>query len=305
MNKIEDIAHTYSDIQKKMCRILEAADGKRKFTSIPWKKEIGGGDSLILENGKIIEKGAVNFSFVKGKFSTKMEQLLGENADEYAATGISSIIHPVNPWVPIIHMNVRYFALNNGISWFGGGIDLTPHIIQPEDAVSFHRTLKKICDRYNPLFYPDYKKWADDYYFLPHRNETRGVSGIFFDRLKPGKDVSFEDLLNFTFDLAYAYPEIYTGYMRKYGSKPYSEREKEWQNLRRGRYVEFNLIYDRGTKFGLESGGNTESILASLPVNASWKTNYIPQPGGFEEKTLQLLKKDIDWVNYKKVPVEI
>jgi len=304
MNKIEDIARTYSDLQKNMCRILETADGKGKFTSIPWKKEIGGGDSLILENGKIIEKGAVNFSFVKGKFSPKMEQLLGEKAGEYAATGISSILHPVNPWVPIIHMNVRYFALNNGISWFGGGIDLTPHIIQPEDAISFHQTLKTICDKYNPRFYPDYKKWADDYYFLPHRNETRGVSGIFFDRLKPGEEVSFEDLLNFTFDLANTYPEIYAGYMRKYGSKPFSEREKEWQNLRRGRYVEFNLIYDRGTKFGLESGGNTESILASLPTDASWKTNYIPQPGGYEEKTLNLLKKGIDWVNYNKQKVE-
>ncbi len=298
MNKIEELASTYSDLQKKMCRILETADGEGKFISIPWEKEIGGGDSLLLENGRIIEKGAVNFSFVKGKFSPKMEQLLGQKADEYAATGISSILHPVNPWVPIIHMNVRYFALNNGISWFGGGIDLTPHIIQPEDAIFFHKTLKEICDRYNPEFYPGFKKWADDYYFLPHRNETRGVSGIFFDRQKPDKATGFEDLLSFTIDLANAYPEIYSNYMRKYGSKAYSEREKEWQNLRRGRYVEFNLIYDRGTKFGLESGGNTESILASLPADASWKTNYKPQPGGFEEKTLRLLKKDIDWINY-------
>ena len=304
MDKIENIAHTYSDLQKKMCHILETADGKGKFNSIPWEKEIGGGDSLILEKGKIIEKGAVNFSFVKGKFSPKMEQLLGEKADDYAATGISSIIHPVNPWVPIIHMNVRYFALNNGISWFGGGIDLTPHIIEPEDAISFHQTLKEICDHYSPRFYSDYKKWSDDYYFLPHRNETRGVSGIFFDRLKSGEDISFDNLLNFTYDLANAYPEIYAGFMHKYGTKPYSKREKEWQNLRRGRYVEFNLIYDRGTKFGLESGGNTESILASLPTDASWKINYVPQPGGFEEKTLNLLKKGIDWVNYKKKKVE-
>lgn len=301
MENIEKIANTYSLIQKKMCSILESADGKGKFNSIPWRKEIGGGDSFILENGEIIEKGAVNFSFVKGNFSPKMEQLLGKNADKYAATGISSILHPVNPWVPIIHMNVRYFALDNGISWFGGGIDLTPHIVQPEDAVSFHQTLEKICDRYHARFYAEYKKWADDYYFLPHRNETRGVSGIFFDRLKPEEEVSFEDLLNFTIDLANAYPEIYTGFMRKYGSKPYTEREKEWQYLRRGRYVEFNLIYDRGTKFGLESGGNTESILASLPTNASWRSNYVPSPGGFEEKTVRLLKKDIDWINYKEV----
>ncbi|QGY44186.1 oxygen-dependent coproporphyrinogen oxidase [Maribellus comscasis] len=298
MKKIDKIAATYSELQKKMCQILESADGGGKFNSIPWKKEIGGGESQLMEDGKIIEKGAVNFSFVKGKFSPGMEQLLGEKAGEYAATGISSILHPQNPRVPVIHMNVRYFALDNGVSWFGGGIDLTPHIIYPEDAVSFHRTLKEICDRYNHKFYPDFKKWADDYFFLPHRNETRGIGGIFFDRLKPGEQNSFESLLNFTLDLANVYPEIYDGLMRKYGSKPFSKREKKWQNLRRGRYVEFNLIYDRGTRFGLESGGNTESILASLPADASWKTNYIPPKDGFEENTLHFLRKDIDWINF-------
>lgn len=298
MKKIDEIAVTYSELQKKICQILEAADGKGKFNSIPWKKEIGGGDSFLLENGQIIEKGAVNFSYVKGKFSSRMEQLLGEKAKEYAATGISSILHPVNPHVPVIHMNVRYFALDSGISWFGGGIDLTPHIIYREDVVSFHRTLKEICDRYSDQFYHDFKKWADDYYFLPHRNETRGVGGIFFDRLKAGEQNSFENLLNFTIDLTNVYPEIYAGFMHKYGNKPFTEREKKWQNLRRGRYVEFNLIYDRGTKFGLESGGNTESILASLPVNASWKSNYIPPRGGFEEETLHLLRKNIDWISY-------
>jgi coproporphyrinogen III oxidase len=299
MKEIAKIADSYKEIQIEICKVLETADGKEKFAFHPWENEIGSGITCVLQKGEIIEKGAVNFSFVKGAFTKQMEQLLGEKADSYAATGISSILHPVNPWMPIIHMNVRYFTLNNGISWFGGGIDLTPHIIIPEDAVHFHRTLKEICDLFNPDFYPEYKRWADDYYFLPHRNETRGVGGIFFDRLKPGQKNSFETLFEFTRQLAKNYPVIYSGLMNKYGKKQFTEREKSWQNLRRGRYVEFNLIHDRGTKFGLESNGNTESILLSLPANASWEYNYNPEAGSFEEKTLHLLKKEMDWINFK------
>lgn len=297
MNEIAKIAETYAELQSEICRILETSDGKAKFSAHSWQKDIGTGITCVLQNGAIIEKGAVNFSFVKGKFSAQMEKLLGEKADEFAATGISSILHPINPWMPIIHMNVRYFALNNGVSWFGGGIDLTPHIILPEDAALFHRLLNEVCDRFDVNFYPEYKKLADDYYFLPHRNETRGVGGIFFDRLKPGENFSFDKLFGFTCALANAYPKIYSCFMEKYGKKTYSEREKKWQNLRRGRYVEFNLIHDRGTKFGLESDGNTESILLSLPAHASWEYNYLPEPGGFEESTLKQLKKGIDWLH--------
>lgn len=300
MKEIVKIAETYKELQSGICRILESADGEKMFDTHPWQKEIGSGITCVLQKGKIIEKGAVNFSFVSGLFSSQMEKLLGEKAEKYAATGISSILHPVNPWMPVIHMNVRYFALNNGVSWFGGGIDLTPHIILPEDAVYFHKTLKEICDKYDISFYPDFKKWADDYYFLPHRNETRGVGGIFFDRMKPGKRFGFETLFGFTCALAEAYPRIYSGFMNKYGNKPFTEREKKWQNLRRGRYVEFNLIHDRGTKFGLESDGNTESILLSLPANASWEYDYVPEPGGFEEATLKQLKKEIDWLNFNQ-----
>lgn len=299
MIDIDKIAQTYSEVQKEICEILEVADGKGKFAENKWNKEIGSGNTCVLQNGAIIEKGAVNFSFVKGEYSPEMEQLLGEKASSFAATGISSIIHPINPLVPIIHMNVRHFALDNGVSWFGGGIDLTPHIIEPEDAAIFHKALKTICDKYNAKFYPEFKTWADDYYYLPHRNETRGVGGIFFDRLKADDNNSFQQLFDFTIELAKAYPIIYAEFMKKNSSKSYTEREKEWQNLRRGRYVEFNLIHDRGTKFGLESGGNTESILASLPANASWEYNYEAEPGGFEENTLQLLKKGINWIDYK------
>ena len=301
MERIEKIAETYRQLQTEICSTLESADGKGKFSTDHWQKEIGTGTTAVLQNGAIIEKGAVNFSFVKGKFTSRMEKLLGEKAQNYAATGISSILHPENPWMPIIHMNVRYFALDNGISWFGGGIDLTPHIIEPEDATEFHAELKSTCDRFDNRFYPEFKQWADDYYFLPHRNETRGVGGIFFDRLKFSSPEEFEKLFDFTVILSRLYPAVYGDFMKKNGNRSFSEREKNWQALRRGRYVEFNLIHDRGTKFGLESGGNTESVLASLPATAAWEYNYSPQAGGFEEKTLSLLKKGVDWVNNKNI----
>jgi coproporphyrinogen III oxidase len=214
MKRIAKIAETYRQLQIEICSDLEDADGKGKFSRNHWKKEIGGGTTAVLQNGAIIEKGAVNFSFVKGNYSPRMEKLLGEKAQYYAATGISSILHPENPWMPIIHMNVRYFALDNGISWFGGGIDLTPHIIEPEDAAEFHAALKATCDQFDSRFYPDYKKWADDYYFLPHRNETRGVGGIFFDRLKFSNSEEFEKLFNFTVALSQLYPVVYTGFMK-------------------------------------------------------------------------------------------
>ncbi len=301
MTRIETVAQRFTEIQQKICSVLENADAKGKFGQKHWSKEIGSGITRVLSNGAIIEKGAVNFSFVKGNVIPRMEQFFGEKAGQYAATGISSIHHPHNPWVPIIHLNVRFFELDNGLCWFGGGIDLTPHIIDLEDAALFHQTLKEICDCINPLYYADFKKWADDYYFLPHRNETRGVGGIFFDYLKPGAENSFEILFDFAVELATTFPVIYAGLMQKNSTKPFTKREKKWQQLRRGRYVEFNLIHDRGTKFGLESGGNTESIMVSLPPEANWEFDYTPPPDGFEEKTMQMLKRDIDWINNKIV----
>lgn len=284
-----------------MITIIEDADGKGKFTNEHWNSGLGSGVTSVIRGGGIVEKGAINFSYVKGKFTDGMEKILGEKAGSYAATGISSILHPENPWVPIIHMNVRYFALDNGISWFGGGIDLTPHIVDPDDAIAFHKTLKTVCDKFNNTWYNDFKKQADDYFYLPHRQETRGVGGIFFDRLKPENETAFEQLFSFTVALAEQYPVIYSGYMKKNATTPYSEREKHWQLLRRGRYVEFNLVHDRGTRFGLVSGGKTESILVSLPATASWEYNHTPEPNGFEEQTLRLLRKNIDWINYKSI----
>lgn len=298
MENIKNIAATFSELQAEICEKLEQADGEGRFGSDKWNKEIGGGVTRVIRNGQVIEKGAVNFSFVEGELSEPMETVLGEKADNYAATGISSILHAANPWVPTIHMNVRYFALDNGVSWFGGGIDLTPSFIVPEEAKWFHEQLKNICDRFHPDFYSNYKKWADDYYFLPHRDETRGVGGIFFDRLKPDEHVDFEQLFGFVVAQAKAYPLIYSEFMKN-NKKPFTEHEKRWQSIRRGRYVEFNLVNDRGTKFGLESNGNTESILVSMPAYASWEYNFIPEPGSQEEKTQELLKKDINWIGIK------
>lgn len=294
------VASAFRETQTIICNTLEEADSSAIFSKDSWGKEIGGGLTRVLLNGKHIEKAAVNFSQVNGPYSKKMEKLLGEKGTSYAATGVSSIIHPYNVHVPIIHMNVRYFSLENGISWFGGGIDLTPHYIDKKQAAWFHQQLKTICDKYNMAFYPRFKTWADNYFFLEHRNETRGVGGIFFDRLKPNDEEDAEKLLAFTVDLGRAYGAIYAKLIGLNSKKPETESQKQWQKLRRGRYVEFNLVYDRGTKFGLESGGNTESILLSMPPQANWEYNYEPEKGSEEEATLQLLKKDINWLKYGK-----
>lgn len=289
-------AEIYQKIQQTICRTLEEADGNGKFFETTWEKEIGSGITCVMQNGSIIEKAGVNFSFVHGKFNETMAKLLGENASTFAATGISSIIHSGNPFVPTIHMNVRYFILDNGSSWFGGGIDLTPAYVNIQEAREFHQTIKEICDRYNPTFYPEWKTWADDYFYLPHRHETRGVGGIFFDRVQPASEDDFEKMLLLTSELAGVYPVIYSRLMKNNGHKSYTEAQKKWQKIRRGRYVEFNLIHDRGTKFGLESEGNIESILVSLPSEVEWVYQYHPQQDSPEAQTQELLKKGIEWV---------
>lgn len=293
---VSKTAAIYQEIQKNICQLLEDADGTGKFTVDSWNKEIGSGLTCVMQNGSIIEKAGVNFSHVRGKYSEKMAQLLGENANSFAATGISSILHSGNPFVPTIHMNVRHFSLDNGSSWFGGGIDLTPAYINTEEAKWFHKTLKDICDKYDSKLYPDWKNWADDYFYLDHRQETRGVGGIFFDRIQTTNDSDLEKMINLTSDLANAYPKIYSRLMKDNGHKPFTEAQKHWQKIRRGRYVEFNLIHDRGTKFGLESDGNIESILVSLPAEVEWVYQHHPEDGSPEAITQDLLKKGIEWV---------
>jgi len=297
IRKVKQVSDIYAGLQKEICHNLEQTDGKAVFEENKWEKDIGKGITCVIRNGAVIEKGGVNFSFVEGKFNSQMERLLGEKANHYAATGVSSIMHPINPHVPVIHTNVRYFAFDNGTEWFGGGIDLSPHYIDVTEARNFHRELRDICDRYNLNFYPQFKKWADDYFFIAHRNETRGIGGIFFDRLKPDANISFEQLLAFTTDVGRAYADLYAEIVNEKKDKIFTTEQKEWQELRRGRYVEFNLVYDRGTKFGFESNGNSEAILVSLPATASWEYNHEVKQGSDEYETLQLLKKDIDWIN--------
>jgi len=216
---------------------------------------------------------------------------------DFYATGVSIVIHPNNPWVPIIHMNVRYFEMSNGTCWFGGGIDLTPHYINIDDAKYFHQSLKKVCDRHHAEFYPKFKKWADDYFYIKHRQETRGVGGIFFDRLSPSKTLSQDEIFSFVKDVGNTFAPTYTSLMNKHSGTPFTEKEKEWQLVRRGRYVEFNLVLDKGTKFGLDTNGRIESILMSLPPQANWHYNFQPEEESSESDTLKLLRKDVDWAS--------
>lgn len=296
----EDISLWFQSLQDTICASLEKADNTGKFAEDKWQREEGGGGrTRILQNGNIIEKGGVLYSAVHGPVPAF---LIGENkqiksTDTFYATGVSIVIHPHSPLVPIIHMNVRYFEMSNGIWWFGGGIDLTPHYINEEDARFFHTTLKTACDKYDPAYYEKFKKWADDYFFIPHRKETRGIGGIFFDKLSGTEPYSKQKIFEFVKEIGSAFAPIYTTLMRKNFQEKFTPENKQWQLLRRGRYVEFNLVYDKGTKFGLETNGRTESILMSLPANASWLYDYKPHPDSKEAQTLSFLKKGIQWAN--------
>jgi coproporphyrinogen III oxidase len=296
MNK-EWIAEQFRLLQDHICNRLEQVDGKGKFIEDKWNREEGGGGrTRIIRNGGVIEKGGVAFSEVFGPVSDVMKKQLGLDGSDFFASGVSIVLHPENPHVPIIHMNVRYFEMDNGTYWFGGGIDLTPHYIVREQAKLFHQGLKEICDQYHSDFYSKFKEWADDYFFIPHRNETRGVGGIFFDHQTATESISKEQLFQFCIDLGNAFPELYAQQVEFGINRTFSDQEIKWRNLRRGRYVEFNLVHDRGTKFGLFSGGRTESILMSLPADASWEYNYEPFDDSPEKNTNLSLKKGIDWL---------
>lgn len=297
----EIISGWFQSLQSDICQAVAEEDGKGKFKTDEWEHANGGGGkSRIMLNGNVLEKAGVNFSAVEGDAPEALLRTLEveRNSNEqlrFFATGVSIVMHPKNPMVPIIHMNVRYFELSNGVYWFGGGIDLTPHIIDKAQATYFHQQLKNVCDTHDPTYYPKFKKWADDYFFLPHRNETRGVGGIFFDRLKEDTSKSKEDIFDFVKGVGEIFAPTYTKLMHINKKKPFETHHTQWQNLRRGRYVEFNLVWDRGTKFGLQTGGRTESILMSMPPIARWDYDY--QMGqDFEKETAALLKKDVDWL---------
>lgn len=290
------ITEWFKSLQDDICGQLETADGKGQFLEDAWQRQGGGGGRSRVIEGQHIEKGGVNFSAVHGPLPEKIGQALKIDQAEFYATGVSIVLHPVNPLVPIIHMNVRYFEMSTGAWWFGGGIDLTPHYINEADARFFHQSLKTTCDKSHPEYYPKFKKWADDYFYIRHRNETRGIGGIFFDRLSNEEALTKSQLFEFVQSVGNSFCPIYLHLLDQHKDKSYTTEERDWQLYRRGRYVEFNLVWDKGTKFGLDTNGRTESILMSLPPLAKWAYNHRPEENSPEYLTLQQLKKGIDWI---------
>jgi coproporphyrinogen III oxidase len=295
----EDIVAGFRALQDDICeglvRLEQTCDGSA-FVEDAWERPGGGGGrTRVLSDGAVWERGGVNFSDVHGEVSHGLAEQLGTTASNFMASGVSLVLHPRNPWVPIVHMNVRHFALSDGIQWFGGGIDLTPHYVVPTDAAAFHRVLRDVCEAHEVADYNQFKREADDYFFLPHRGETRGVGGVFFDHLGRGGNVDWDSLWAFVLALGNAFLPAYLPLVEAAMDRPFTDEHRDWQLHRRGRYAEFNLVWDRGTRFGLVSQGRTESILMSLPPEVRW--TYNQQPGPQERETLSWLKKDVDWVN--------
>ncbi len=290
-----EIISFFKSLQDDICQQIEAIDQGHSFREDKWEREGGGGGRTRIFKGGIIEKGGVNFSAVSGAMPAKIAASLDLPENEFLATGVSIVLHPHNPFVPIIHMNVRYFETSVGKWWFGGGIDLTPHYVIDRDAQFFHSMLNSACDRHHSNFYPKFKTWADDYFFVKHRDETRGIGGIFFDQLK-GEESERMDLFAFVKDVGNQFMPIYQELISRNKDTSFTEDHQRWQRLRRGRYVEFNLVWDRGTKFGLDTNGRTESILMSLPPLASWEYDVQVEKGSEEERTLSSLKKGVDWL---------
>lgn len=294
----QSIQQWFRGLQDRICDALEKADGPGRFREDAWERPGGGGGrSRVLTEGNIIEKGGVNFSAVHGPTPEKILKALQLDPSEFFATGVSIVIHPKNPFVPIIHMNVRYFEMSNGTFWFGGGIDLTPHYIIESDARYFHQALKDTCDRFDHSYYSKFKAWADDYFYIPHRKETRGIGGIFFDRLTGADDHGKANHWEFVKAVGETFAPTYVELINRNKDKRFEKDHLDWQQLRRGRYVEFNLVYDKGTKFGLDTDGRTESILMSMPPLAQWVYNHVPEHNSPETVTRNLLKKGINWAD--------
>ncbi|BFM04838.1 oxygen-dependent coproporphyrinogen oxidase [Halioxenophilus aromaticivorans] len=287
-------------LQDNICQALERLDGKARFEQDSWERDAGGGGiSRVITDGAVIEKGGVNFSHVMGdqmpaSATAHRPELAGR---AFEAMGVSLVIHPHNPYAPTSHANVRFFIAEKPgeepVWWFGGGFDLTPYYGFDEDCIHWHQTARNACQPFGDEVYPHYKRWCDDYFYLKHRDEPRGVGGLFFDDLNEwGFDKSFA----FTQAVGSAYVDAICPILEKRQATPYGEREKQFQLYRRGRYVEFNLVFDRGTLFGLQSGGRTESILMSLPPLVRWEYNYQPEPGSAEAKLTDYYLTGRDWL---------
>ena len=290
------ISNSFRELQVYITSELEKNDGLAKFTSDEWEREEGGGGvTMIIGEGAKIIKGGVAFSKVEGEITALMREQMGMKGDAFLATGVSIVLHSRHPLHPTMHMNVRFFETDHGEQWFGGGIDLTPIYVNMELAKSFHQCLKITCEKFRLEAYAAYKTWADEYFYLPHRKETRGVGGIFFDHLKPKNEEEKRSIFDFCLGLGRLFPVLYAAQTELNYPAP-TEQQLSWQALRWSRYVEYNLLFDRGTRFGIVSNGRTESILLSMPPTAQWKYNHRPEEGSQELQTMQSLKKGIDWV---------
>jgi coproporphyrinogen III oxidase len=299
----EDWIKYIEDLQNRICQALEESDGKAKFVEEQWKrKEGGGGKTRVIANGNVFEKGGVNTSVVIGDVTEPMKKQLKVDGAKWFACGLSLVLHPFNPFVPTVHCNYRMFELYNEKEevidrWFGGGTDLTPYYLFEEDAKHFHQTYKNVCDGFDVNFYPKFKKECDNYFVNAHRNnERRGIGGIFYDyqRADEKHDVNF--WVDFGKACGDAFIPSYIPIVEKRKNCSFTAKNRFWQEIRRGRYTEFNLVHDRGTLFGLKTNGRTESILMSLPPTVRFEYNYQPLPGSEEEKLQQVCLEPKEWV---------
>lgn len=290
-------------LQNKICSAVEACDGKASFIEDAWQRpEGGGGKTRVIANGNVFEKGGVNTSLVHGEVSDAMRRDLKIFGSKWFACGLSLVIHPQNPFVPTVHCNYRMFELYDRHGdltdrWFGGGTDLTPYYLFEEDAKHFHQAYKKVCDEFDASFYPSFKKNCDNYFVNTHRNnERRGIGGIFYDYKRPSGNQDACFWMNFGKACGNAFIDAYLPIVEKRKNTPFTNQQKHWQEIRRGRYVEFNLVHDRGTLFGLKTNGRTESILMSLPPTVRFEYDYKPKAGSEEEKLLQVCLQPRDWL---------
>jgi len=281
---------------------LEAVDGVAKFKEDLWERpEGGGGRTRVIENGAVFEKGGVNISAVHGHLPETMQKAFNVGDVDFFACGLSLVLHPRNPMVPTVHANWRYFEMydkegNKVGSWFGGGQDLTPYYLFEEDAKHFHEVCKTACDKHNSAFYSKYKKICDAYFWNAHRNEARGIGGLFFDHLVETESSTMEDWYNFVTEVGNSFLESYVPIVEKRRNLAFTDANRTWQEIRRGRYVEFNLVHDKGTIFGLKTNGRIESILMSLPPHVQWVYDHQPEPGSEEEKLIKVLEKPVEWI---------
>ncbi|WP_375240762.1 oxygen-dependent coproporphyrinogen oxidase [Polaribacter sp.] len=290
------------NLQDTITSKLEEIDGGTKFKEDIWERpEGGGGRTRVIENGNVFEKGGVNISAVHGDLPEVLRNQFKVKEGNFFACGLSLVLHPINPFVPTVHANWRYFEMyddagNIVTQWFGGGQDLTPYYLFEEDAIHFHSVCKTACDAHNSEFYPKFKKVCDEYFWNAHRNEARGIGGLFFDYLKETEAFSIKDRFDFVTQVGDSFLESYVPIVNRRKEVEFDKSHKDWQEVRRGRYVEFNLVHDRGTLFGLKTNGRIESILMSLPPIVQWKYNHQPEENSNEAKLLDVLAKPRNWV---------